>query len=110
MPKEVLHLLYGYEEAKGLQYGEALHIDTRGIEHVVVQVEKKRYSYPKKEDVNGAVVEANGQKLLTHQQPRKPRAKNHPCRWCKKPLTIQGSWKHEQYCSKNPKPTKRKGD
>lgn len=104
MPKEVLHILYGYEEAKPIHYGEPLHIQTHGIENVVVQFEKKRYA----RQTSGVMVEPNGSKLLTHAP--MARHKTARCRFCQKASVPQGVWKHEKYCEKNPKRTKRGGE
>lgn len=105
MPKEVLHILYGYEEAQPIHYGEPLHINTRGIENVVVQFEKKRYS---RRTASAEIVEANGRKLLAH-TPQIRRKTDH-CKFCQKATIPQGTWKHEKYCEKNPKRTKRGTD
>jgi len=93
MPKEVLHLLYEHDEAATLHRGEAIHINTHGVEHVVIQVERKRYARPPKAEV--LAVEGHAPKALTF-----VRKKTDKCRHCRKPLSPQGKWKHELHCGK----------
>lgn len=100
MPKEVLHLLYGHDEAKPLVLGEPIHIETHGVAHVVIQVERKRYPRQPSSDV--VAVEGQERKLLTH------RPKSSQCDHCRKPMAPQGRWKHERYCEKNPHRLKRR--
>ena len=90
MPKEVLQLLYEHDEAATLHRGEAIHINTHGVEHVVIQVERKRYTRPPK-----AEVVTEQPKALTF-----VRKKTDKCRHCRKPLSPQGKWKHELHCGK----------
>jgi len=92
MPKEVLHLLYGNEEASPFHNGEAIHINTHGVEHVVIQLERKRYTRRPTVDV----LTAGEKPMLTYA----PRKKTDQCRHCHKPMTPQGKWKHELYCKK----------
>ena len=99
MPKEVLHILYETHEAQAFHHGEPVHIMTHGVEHVVVQVERRKYT---KQHETLAVTGTPAQRLLP--VPRQ-RPKNKSCQYCHIALSAQGKWKHELMCRK----LKRKG-
>ena len=91
MPKEVLHLLYETHEAQAFHQGVPVHIITHGIEHVVIQLEKRKY-----QQQHGAVqLNSEGTPALP---PPQPRPKTASCRHCHQRFAAQGKWKHEKYC------------
>ena len=101
--KEVLHLLVDPGEGNPFIQGGALQIDTHGVQHVVLQLERPKRTYNKNKQVE--VINDRGQRLLAH-LPQK-RSKTAACDFCHEKMAPQGKWKHEKFCHKNPKRAKK---
>lgn len=102
--KKVLHCLVDQTEAMPFLQGEGFQLDTHGIEHVVLQLERPvKRAYTKLNPPPVEVLNGNGQRLLP--KPKQHRPKTAECRHCHQKMAGQGLWKHEKSCAKRKKGT-----